>query len=108
MRTVTLPPTHTWAITQVRQHIGYCPQFGALLERLTARELLTVFARLRGIPEHSIKAIVESEIQRIDLTKHADKQCGKYRYTSACVIIRVQHGHLRSSYALITYTRYLL
>ena len=64
---------------QVRQHIGYCPQFGALLERLSGRELLTVFARLRGIPESSVKAVVESEIRRVDLIQHADKQCGKYR-----------------------------
>jgi ABC-type Na+ transport system ATPase subunit NatA len=63
---------------KVRQHIGYCPQFGALLERLSGRELLTVFARLRGIPESAVRATVESEIRRVDLVQHADKLCGKY------------------------------
>ena len=67
---------------QVRQHMGYCPQFGALLERLSGRELLTVFARLRGIPESAVRATVESEIRRVDLVQHADKLCGKYRYTA--------------------------
>ena len=40
---------------------------------------LTMFARLRGIPESVIKATVESEIRRVDLVQHADKLCGKYR-----------------------------
>ena len=66
-------------ILQVRQLIGYCPQFDALIERMTGRELLTMFARLRGIPEHLIKQAVEAEVVRLDLAKHASKQCGKYR-----------------------------
>ena len=60
--------------------IGYCPQFDALIERMTGRELLTMFARLRGIPESLISQAVEAEVARLDLSKHASKQCGKYRY----------------------------
>ena len=63
----------------VQQRIGYCPQFDAVLERLTGRELLTMFARLRGIPEKEIKKAVQKEINRLDLTKHANKRCGTYR-----------------------------
>ena len=63
---------------QVQQRIGYCPQFDALIERMTARELLTMFARLRGIPEALIKDAVEAEVTRLDLVKHASKLCGKY------------------------------
>ena len=54
-------------------------QFDAVLERLTGRELLTMFARIRGIPEQYIKEVVDIEIKRLDLDKHADKYCGKYR-----------------------------
>ena len=64
----------------MQQRIGYCPQFDALIERMTGRELLAMFARLRGIPEHLIRETVEAEIARLDLSKHAGKQCGKYRY----------------------------
>ena len=39
-----------------------------------------MFARLRGIPERQIKEVVEIEITRLDLKKHADKKCGTYRY----------------------------
>ncbi|CAI8007469.1 ATP-binding cassette sub-family A member 3 [Geodia barretti] len=63
---------------KVRQLIGYCPQFDALIERMTGRELLTMFARLRGIPESLISQAVEAEVARLDLSKHASKQCGKY------------------------------
>ena len=64
---------------QVRQRIGYCPQFDALIERMTGRELLTMFARLRGIPERHISRVVSSTITKLDLNKYANKQCGKYR-----------------------------
>ena len=38
-----------------------------------------MFARLRGIPEHSIRNIVTATIKKLDLEKHANKLCGKYR-----------------------------
>ena len=67
-------------LRHVQQRIGYCPQFDAIIERLTGRELLTMFARLRGIPESKIKAAVQKEIDRLDLAKYANKKCGTYRY----------------------------
>ena len=72
---------------QVRQQIGYCPQFDALIERMTGRELLTMFARLRGIPEPCINQAVEAEVARLDLSKHARKLCGKYRYYISMVYV---------------------
>ncbi|XP_003388395.2 PREDICTED: ATP-binding cassette sub-family A member 1-like [Amphimedon queenslandica] len=62
----------------VQQRIGYCPQFDALIERLTGRKFLTMFARLRGIREKAIKGVVQSVIDRLDLSKYADKRCGTY------------------------------
>lgn len=34
--------------------IGYCPQFDALLEFLTAQEHLELYARIKGVPEYQI------------------------------------------------------
>ncbi|XP_071958198.1 phospholipid-transporting ATPase ABCA3-like isoform X2 [Antedon mediterranea] len=62
----------------VQQRIGYCPQFDALLERLTGREVLTMFARLRGIPNHNIENVVETTVTHLSLNKWADKLCGDY------------------------------
>lgn len=33
------------------EHIGYCPQFDSIIEVLTGKEMLTLFARLRGVPK---------------------------------------------------------
>lgn len=38
----------------VYQKIGYCPQFDALFDHLTAEEHLFLYARLKGIPEYEI------------------------------------------------------
>ncbi len=42
---------------KVHKLIGYCPQFDALIDELTAEEHLALFSRLRGIPESSIKKV---------------------------------------------------
>ncbi|XP_072168711.1 phospholipid-transporting ATPase ABCA3-like [Diadema setosum] len=63
---------------KVQQRIGYCPQFDALVERLTGREVLTLFARLRGIPGKHIVSIVDQTIKHMNLTKWQDKLCGTY------------------------------
>ena len=65
---------------QVRQRIGYCPQFDALIDQLTGRELLYMYARLRGVPEVLIADVVEELIQALLLQDHADKLTSSYRY----------------------------
>lgn len=39
---------------QARHNIGYCPQFDALLENLTAKEHLFLYATIKGIPQHMV------------------------------------------------------
>ena len=39
-----------------------------------------MFSQLRGIPEKEIENAVETEIERLDLKKHANGLCGNYRY----------------------------
>ena len=46
---------------------------------MTGRELLTMFARLRGVPEKQINEVVETELTRLDLKKYSDKKCANYR-----------------------------
>ena len=40
----------TTQLDQARENIGYCPQFDALLENLTAKEHLYLYAAIKGIP----------------------------------------------------------
>ncbi|KAI8797159.1 ATP-binding cassette sub-family A member 3 [Biomphalaria glabrata] len=61
-----------------RKHLGYCPQFDALIDQLTGREILTLFARLRGIKESSIPEAVTNVMKALTLSQYADKQCQTY------------------------------
>jgi ATP-binding cassette subfamily A (ABC1) protein 3 len=65
-------------MAEVRQHVGYCPQFDGLIELMTGRELLTMYARLRGVPEPNIPALVTELISLFMLEKYIDKICGTY------------------------------
>lgn len=64
---------------QVQQNLGYCPQFDALIDQMTGREALTMYARLRGIKENQIKGVVNDLLEIMMLRKYADRQCGTYR-----------------------------
>uniref|UniRef100_A0A8C9SU04 ATP binding cassette subfamily A member 3 n=1 Tax=Scleropages formosus TaxID=113540 RepID=A0A8C9SU04_SCLFO len=60
-------------IKKVQQRIGYCPQFDALLDHMTGRETLSMYARLRGIPERYVAACVENVLRCLLLEPHADR-----------------------------------
>ncbi|XP_059179605.1 phospholipid-transporting ATPase ABCA3-like [Physella acuta] len=59
-------------------HMGYCPQHNPLIDQLTGRETLTMYARLRCIEESVIEAHVTSLLRYVTLTPHADKMSGLY------------------------------
>ncbi|EDO48951.1 predicted protein [Nematostella vectensis] len=65
-------------LKEVQQRIGYCPQFDAFIERMTGREMLTMFARLRGVQPDKIPNVVSTTIEHLNLGKWADKLCGDY------------------------------
>lgn len=56
-----------------RQNLGYCPQFSALPGALTGREVLWMYARLRGVVPALIPSTVDSLLSRLDLTQFADR-----------------------------------
>ncbi|KHN07365.1 ABC transporter A family member 1 [Glycine soja] len=58
-----------------RRYIGYCPQFDALLEFLTVREHLELYARIKGVPDFAIDnvCVVMEKLTEFDLLKHANK-----------------------------------
>uniref|UniRef100_A0A6Q2WRL3 ATP-binding cassette sub-family A member 2 n=1 Tax=Esox lucius TaxID=8010 RepID=A0A6Q2WRL3_ESOLU len=65
-------------LLRVQQSIGYCPQFDALFEDLTAREHLELYTRLRGIPWKDEDRVVSWALDKLELTKYADKPAGTY------------------------------
>ncbi|XP_075828185.1 phospholipid-transporting ATPase ABCA3-like [Microtus pennsylvanicus] len=60
-------------IRKVRSKIGYCPQFDALLDFMTPREILTMYARVWGLPENSIRPYVDNLLEMLYLQPQAEK-----------------------------------
>lgn len=60
-------------LANARHHIGFCPQVDPLLDLMTGRETLKMFAILRGIPLKLVDSEVNTLLERLTLTPHADK-----------------------------------
>ncbi|KAK3103434.1 hypothetical protein FSP39_019190 [Pinctada imbricata] len=67
-----------YSLEEVHQRMGYCPQFDALIEQMTGRETLTMYARLRGVKEEQIKVVVNELLDTLMLRSYADKQTKTY------------------------------
>ncbi|CAD7683421.1 unnamed protein product [Nyctereutes procyonoides] len=65
-------------IREVRQSVGYCPQLDTLLNYMTGRETLVMFARIRGIPERHISACVEQVLDDLLMYTFANTLVRKY------------------------------
>ena len=63
---------------QVKQNLGYCPQFDALDPFLTGRQTLFMYARLRGISEKKIAELVDWTVERLQLGSWADRITREY------------------------------
>lgn len=62
----------------VQRLIGYCPQFDPLLDLLTGREQLQMYARLKGLPEAEVVRVADSTLRRVGLGPFADRLSGQY------------------------------
>lgn len=60
------------------QQFGYCPQFDALLEQLTARETLIMYSRLRGVPPDRLDKTVNTLITLLGIQSFADQKVFGY------------------------------
>lgn len=63
---------------EVHKHIGYCPQFDALIDDLTGRETLRLFALSRGIPRFKLQDVIDKLSSDFNFAKHLDKQVKAY------------------------------
>lgn len=72
---------------QVQQNLGYCPQFDALIDQMTGRETLRMYARLRGVQENQIDGVANDVMDVMMLKKYADRQVGTYRYRLALLFM---------------------
>ena len=57
---------------------GYCPQYNGVLPRLTGRETLQLFGRLRGMQADELDGLVQRALKNMQLLRHADQPTGGY------------------------------
>uniref|UniRef100_K3WG92 ABC transporter domain-containing protein n=1 Tax=Globisporangium ultimum (strain ATCC 200006 / CBS 805.95 / DAOM BR144) TaxID=431595 RepID=K3WG92_GLOUD len=62
--------------TRVRQSIGYCPQFDALLDLLTVREHLELYGRLKGFHAQFLEQEVDRLLHKLQLKSFEGKLAG--------------------------------
>jgi ATP-binding cassette subfamily A (ABC1) protein 3 len=65
-------------INKVRDFMGYCPQFDALLPKLSSEEHLELFCHMKGIDPKYHKYIIESSLKNLNLRKYRNVAAGTY------------------------------
>uniref|UniRef100_K3WB22 ABC transporter domain-containing protein n=1 Tax=Globisporangium ultimum (strain ATCC 200006 / CBS 805.95 / DAOM BR144) TaxID=431595 RepID=K3WB22_GLOUD len=60
----------------VRRRIGYCPQFDALIDLLSVREHLELFAKIKGVSNSDLDAVVREKLTQLNLSAFEDKLAG--------------------------------
>ncbi|ORY52597.1 hypothetical protein BCR33DRAFT_711869 [Rhizoclosmatium globosum] len=85
-----------WGLTEnmskVHESLGVCPQFDALQEYLTVREVITFYGSVKGIRSDVLPAVVDELMMKLDLEPHASKLIahlsgGNKRKTSVAVAL---------------------
>ena len=62
---------------EVRRNIGFLSGSTALYERMTAREMVTYFGELYGLPRPEIASRIEEIFTELDILPFADSRCDK-------------------------------
>jgi len=62
----------------VRRSIGYCPQFDALFDLLTAKETIKVYGLIKGLSAEELESQSQTMIDKLLLRDYQDKCAGTY------------------------------
>jgi len=65
-------------LKQAQRNIGYCPQFDSILELLTAKEHLHLYAAIKGIPKKLRARMVEKQLVEMNLKQYENIPAGTY------------------------------
>lgn len=63
---------------KVKELIGVCPQDTAVFDYLTGRENAEFFGNLHAMPKEVLNKNLNSLLEKMGLTEHADRRVGKY------------------------------
>lgn len=65
-------------LNELKSIIGIVPQDIALYATLTARENLSFYGTMYGVPKNELNGRIEKWLERLDMTKHANKRVETY------------------------------
>jgi sodium transport system ATP-binding protein len=66
------------AAAKVRGEVGFLAASTALYGRLTAREMVTYFGQLNGMPAATIRARIKQLADELDMHEFLDRRCDKF------------------------------
>ena len=55
---------------QIRQRIGYCPQFDAHFMNLTGQEHVELYASIKGIPKQFVRKVALAKLKEVGLSEY--------------------------------------
>jgi sodium transport system ATP-binding protein len=61
---------------EARRHLGFLTSSTGLYERLTGREVMSIFGQLQGLSGERLEQQVAKMIDELELTAFVDKRCG--------------------------------
>lgn len=61
-------------LKEVQKYVGYCPQFDALLDDMTANETIRMFCLLRGLKWKDVDLVAEYLSKEFDFMRHVNKK----------------------------------
>ena len=59
-----------------RKQIGYCPQFDAIFNKLTVREHLEFYAKIKKIPKYLHESLIAKQLKSMNLEQYERKYAG--------------------------------
>ncbi len=59
--------------SNAQRSMGLCPQFDTLIERMTVRENLDFFAKIKCIPANKVDQVCDAFLRALDIRKYQDK-----------------------------------
>ena len=65
-------------VSGARSELGYCPQFDGILDSLTGRQHLELFARVRGYHGRKLTNMVDRTLDQLQLSEYSGRVVGAY------------------------------
>ena len=60
-------------VDKIRQDLGYCPQFDALVENLTVYEQLELYYNMKSLASDNMEDVINQKIDELGLREYSDK-----------------------------------